>query len=68
MPVRNGEPFTGVSAPVVASIAKAETCWSRRSNVDELALRVDRYRVGLRPALNGDPVTGVSAPVFASMA
>ena len=68
-PLVKGDPDIGVSAPVLLSIAKAETVFefelvTKRNAPDGSIAKPDGK---LPPLENGDPAIGVNAPVPLSM-
>jgi hypothetical protein len=68
--IANGEPGTGVSAPVFGLILNAETLAlvdSELATYANCSLGETATLYGPIPTANGDPGTGVSIPVLALM-
>ena len=67
-PVANGEPDSGVSAPVAWLTENTDTvlapfCWSSFAVARSPPLGLNATEDGLSPVANGEPDTGASAPV-----
>ena len=68
VPAAKGDPFTGASAPVLASIVKAETLLDPvLGTYANLPVGSTATPKGELPAPNGDPSTCFSAPLVALM-